>query len=32
MASFSVNTGNWALEWAAQKYRKQTIHFKDYKL
>ncbi len=32
MASIIVNTGNWALECAAEKYTKQTIHSKDYKL
>ncbi len=35
MASISVNTeytGNWVLMYAAEKYTKQTIHSKDYKL
>ncbi len=32
MASISVNTGNWAIEIAAEKYTKQTILSKDYKL
>ncbi len=32
MASFSVKNGNWALECAAEKYTKQTILSKDYKL
>ncbi len=31
MVLLSVNTGNWALECAAEKYTKQTIHSKDYK-
>ncbi len=33
MASISVNTGNWALERAAEKYTKQTIFsIKDWTL
>ncbi len=30
--SFSDTSGNWALEFATEKYTKQTIHSKDYKL
>ncbi len=32
MASISVDTGNWALECAAEKYIRQTMLSKDYKL
>ncbi len=32
MACIGVNTGNWALEYAEEKYTKQAIHSKDYKL
>ncbi len=32
MASISVNTGNWALECAAENYTKQTMLSKGYKL
>ncbi len=32
MSSISVDTGIWELEIAAEKYTKQTILSKDYKL
>ncbi len=32
MPSICVNTGNWALEWVSEKYTRQTMFSKNYKL